>query len=142
MRSWLFVFLLLMQPAFAESSLTCVVTLTEQVGDFPPRIYENSESNISFNGNTVSSSDLKNKMKDPNARLVAYDDDWFLVKHCKIYDDILECVKGKSEFSSSRDQLVFDFVFRYVSWDSIVYLFNEELQRRTPFADITAAGQC
>ena len=123
MRSWFFVFLLLMQPAFAESSLTCVVTLTEQIRDFPPRKYENSEKNISFNGNTVS--DLKNKMYDPEEKLVRISGDWFLVKHCKFDNDVLRCEKGKNDLSRSHMKLRFDFGDFSVSSHSTLFLFSE-----------------
>ena len=119
MRSWLFVFLLLTQPVFAETKLDCVGIMSSKFGDNTPYPYQ-KETNLTFefNGDTVG--DLKRKMNNPEVKLI-YRGSWFRSKHCEFDGDDLQCNKTDPYEKRKYDKLQFDFGNMTFAFNSSTY---------------------
>ena len=108
MRLSFFIFFILFQPAFAETTLDCTAKYSSKVGDNTPYPYQSdTDYSLGFNGETLG--DLKSKMYDPEEELIRYVSDWFQSKHCKFDGDVLDCNKTDPYDKRNYDRLKFDF---------------------------------
>lgn len=107
MRHIVFIYFILLQPAFAETKLDCVGIMSSKFGDNTPYPYQ-KETNLTFEFNGDSVGDLKSKMYDPEVKLISRNS-WFRSKHCEFDGDDLQCNKTDPYEKRTYDKLQFDF---------------------------------